>query len=404
LTGHRILSPTPPPGEHFYLSKLKEQMVMKIYVHADLDAFFASAEVLKTPSLRGRAFVVGSESYRERYRGVALTATYEARVYGIRSGMSIAECYRRCPTLLYREPDHPLYRRLSERVMTILSGFTNNLIQTSVDEAYMVFDGEVEDVIRTCREMKSFVKEKTGLTMSVGGGATPIIAKIASSLSKPNGLLIIPPGKEAESLMNAPIGVVPGIGSVSQRRLAKEGIRTIGDLYAAGRGKAWELAGGAGVNIINVLDGIKGVEGNPFLNAGPRKSFSRQRRWYPPEGVRPREEECIGIWMKIIKEISYELTEDLKMENAMASVITLALKGRMGGISRSKKIPVPTWSGEKLFQLSRELFIKELKRGCFKARDVRRISLRFSVGRRIPMGQRRLDEFRSPQGYSGTSL
>ncbi|MCD6383489.1 MAG: DNA polymerase IV, partial [Thermoplasmata archaeon] len=163
-------------------------MVMKIYVHADLDAFFASAEVLKTPSLRGRAFVVGSESYRERYRGVALTATYEARVYGIRSGMSIAECYRRCPTLLYREPDHPLYRRLSERVMTILSGFTNNLIQTSVDEAYMVFDGEVEDVIRTCREMKSFVKEKTGLTMSVGGGATPIIAKIASSLSKPNGL------------------------------------------------------------------------------------------------------------------------------------------------------------------------------------------------------------------------
>jgi len=374
---------------------------MRFYLHADLDAFFASAEIARNPSLQGRPLVVGSEPYRDRYRGVALTATYEAREYGIHSGMSIAECYRRCPTLLYVEPHYSYYQELSRKVMDILSQMFPALVQASVDEAYMVAEDELEGVIKRAEELKRRVEEEMGLKVTVGGGASPLTAKICSSMAKPDGLLIVPPGEEKDLLWEAPISAVPGIGQKAQVRLLKEGVETVGDLYMLGRGRAFELASEAALRVLAILDGSVTDAGN-LLNSGPRQSYSRQKRWFPPDGVEPREEECVGVWCEVLDGIAGDLMEEMVGEGAIPGHISLSFRWRGGVVSRGFKLPAPIWEGERIKRLAKELFLREMRKRGVNARDVRAISLRLGVGRRIGKGQRRLEDFTSPQASSAS--
>ncbi len=206
----------------------------KCFFHVDLDAFFASVEVLDNPSLRGKPVIVGGLPGDRR--SVVSTCSYEARKFGVHSAMPIAKAYQLCPQGVYIRGRHQRYHELSSQVMQIFSDFSPDMQQMSVDEAFIdvsgtqLLWGDPED---TARRLKKRVKDETGLTVSVGIASNKYLAKIASGLSKPDGLYRVPEGKEEEFMLSLPLSKVWGIGSKSLARLNQLGFFTTQQVHEA---------------------------------------------------------------------------------------------------------------------------------------------------------------------------
>jgi len=203
-------------------------------LHLDLDAFFASVEQRDKPSLRGKPVVVGGIGQR----GVVATASYEARVFGVRSAMPASEARRRCPHAAFLVGRFGAYRAASARVMNLLRDLSPLVEPLSLDEAFVDLraarqpvDLSIGGVTALVDDLRAGVAAATGgLTASVGVGTSKFIAKVASELAKPNGRRIIEPGTEVELLAPMPVGVIPGVGPVTAEKLLRIGIRTVADL------------------------------------------------------------------------------------------------------------------------------------------------------------------------------
>ncbi|MFZ9845605.1 MAG: Y-family DNA polymerase, partial [Candidatus Limnocylindrus sp.] len=197
-------------------------------LHVDLDAFFASVEIHDNPALAGKPVAVG---YGDGQRGVICAASYEARAFGVRAAISTRLARARCPQLILVEPRHDRYSEVSHQVMQLLDAWSPIIEQVSIDEAYLDLAGTTQlhgSADRVAKGLKRTIKERTGLTISVGGGASKLVAKIASGASKPDGLLIIPTGDQASWLSTRPVSEIPGIGPVAQATLRELGITTCG--------------------------------------------------------------------------------------------------------------------------------------------------------------------------------
>jgi DNA polymerase IV len=205
-------------------------------LHLDLDAFFASVEQRDKPSLRGKPVVVGGIGAR----GVVATASYEARAFGVRSAMPVSEARRRCPHAAYLSGRFGAYREASSHVMRILRDLSPLVEPLSLDEAFVDLRGAGRTIDLTRRGLQSLVAdvkaeigERTGgLTASVGVATSKLIAKVASELAKPDGLRLVEPGTEVALLRPMPVGVIPGVGPVTQERLTRIGVRTVADLQS----------------------------------------------------------------------------------------------------------------------------------------------------------------------------
>ncbi len=200
--------------------------------HIDMDAFFASVEVIKNPSLKGKAVIVGGNPNQ---RGVVSTCSYEARAYGVRSAMSLFEAKKRCPHGIFLEVDFALYREYSQKIFQIFEQFTPYVEAVSVDEGYLDVSDSIKDgltPLRLAELIKNRVLKDTELPCSIGIGANKLIAKISSSLAKPNGIYDVPPGHEATFLSPLSIQALPGIGSKTQKSLNEDGFHLIRDLQA----------------------------------------------------------------------------------------------------------------------------------------------------------------------------
>jgi DNA polymerase-4 len=201
-------------------------------IHADMDAFYASVEVLDNPALRGKPVIVGGD--REA-RGVVSAASYEARAFGVHSAMPLRTAARLCPKGVFLPGRFERYRELSRQVMRIFASYTPLVEPISLDEAFLdvtasaaVFgDGETIG-----RELKRRVLNEVGLVVSVGVATNKLCAKVASDLRKPDALVVVPPGEEAAFLAPLPVSRLWGVGPQSQARLADYGVRTIGQLAA----------------------------------------------------------------------------------------------------------------------------------------------------------------------------
>ena len=204
-------------------------MTRKI-MHIDLDAFFVSVEQAENPELQGKPVVVGGRPDR---RGVVAAASYEARAFGLHAGMPLTTAYRLCPQAIFIEGSFPKYRRASQRFMAILADFSPFLEPVSLDESYLDATG-FESIHGSIRQMavniKQRIKDELGLCASAGIAGCKVVAKVASELSKPDGLLEVAPGKERSFLAPLPIAKLPGIGSRSERILNSLGIHTVGQL------------------------------------------------------------------------------------------------------------------------------------------------------------------------------
>ena len=202
----------------------------RVVAHLDLDAFFAAVEVLENPSLAGVPLVVGGDP---QGRGVVSTASYEARVFGIRSAMSAAEAHRRCPDAVFVRPDMAKYKRHSEGVWTLVRGAVPVVEQVGIDEGYLDLTGAAAtagDARRLLRALQRRIREETGLGASFGCGTGKTVAKIASDADKPVGLVVVAAGREEEFMAPLPLRALPGIGPKADKRLRIAGLETIGQL------------------------------------------------------------------------------------------------------------------------------------------------------------------------------
>ncbi|MDE0443553.1 MAG: DNA polymerase IV [Gammaproteobacteria bacterium] len=204
----------------------------RIVVHADMDAFYAAVEQLDDPSLRGKPVLVGPKSGR----GVVLTASYEARPYGVGSAMPMGTALRRCPDAIVVGPRFDRYQEISSQVMGILADFSPRVEALSMDEAFVDMTG-AERLFGTPREMglkiKQAVREATSLDISVGVASTKYVAKVASAEDKPDGLTVVPADRAKAWLAPLPVSRLWGAGRKTVPRLQALGLSTIGDVAAA---------------------------------------------------------------------------------------------------------------------------------------------------------------------------
>ena len=217
-------------------------------LHLDLDAFFASVEQRDKPSLRGKPVVVGGVGGR----GVVATASYEARRYGVRSAMSTREARSRCPHAAFLTGRFHAYREASNAVMHLLRSASPLVEPLSLDEAFVDLsvvglpDLGIDSVSRFAEELRAGVHEATGgLTASVGLGTSKFIAKVASDLDKPDGLVVVPPGTEVDLLRPMHVTVIPGVGPATAERLRRAGIHTVADLESVSLDELVRLVGKA---------------------------------------------------------------------------------------------------------------------------------------------------------------
>jgi DNA polymerase IV (DinB-like DNA polymerase) len=239
------------------------QSEQRVILHVDLDAFYVSAEVGEHPELRGLPVVVGANPEGGRGRGVVVACSYEARKYGLRSGMPISQAFRLCPQAKYIAPNWGLYERVSEEVMTTLRGFADKFEQGSIDEAFLEVTSRAKDeesAKGVAVLVKSAIREKHGLTCSVGVGPNKSSAKIASDRNKPDGLTVVPFDDVPGFLSPLPVGVVPGIGRKTEDFLTEKRITTIGQLQQLDGKQLLSWFGKNGVWLWGVIHGEENVE------------------------------------------------------------------------------------------------------------------------------------------------
>jgi DNA polymerase-4 len=224
-------------------------------MHLDLDAFFAAVEQRDKPSLRGKPVIVGGVGMR----GVVSTASYEARVFGVHSAMPMHEARRLCPNAAFLAGRFRAYRESSKIVMTILGEQSDLVEAMSLDEAFVDLARRHQgasdaQLVALAESVRAEVSARTGgLTASVGLGTSKFMAKVASELAKPNGVCLVPAGKEVETIAPLPARAVPGVGPATMERLSRLGVKTVADIQALSRKElVRELGNAMGTHLFHI--------------------------------------------------------------------------------------------------------------------------------------------------------
>jgi nucleotidyltransferase/DNA polymerase involved in DNA repair len=198
-----------------------------------MDAFYASVEARENPAIASKPIVVGADPRGGHGRGVVAACNYEARRFGLRSAMPISEAYRRCPQAVYLRPRIRLYAEVSERVMRIFTSYTELVEKLSIDEAFLDVTASARlfgDGATIAESIKQQVRDEERLTVSIGVAPNKSLAKLASDLQKPDGLVVVEPGNEQAFLRPLPVERLWGVGEKTAQRLHALGLRTIGEL------------------------------------------------------------------------------------------------------------------------------------------------------------------------------
>lgn len=250
---------------------------MRKIIHVDMDAFFASIEQRERPHLRGKPVLVGGSPRR---RGVICTCSYEARVFGIHSGMSSALALRKCPFATLIEPNGNLYHEVSNIIHGIFYKYTNLVESVSVDEAYLDVTKNhlnISSATQIALEIKKEIWKATNLTASAGVSYNKFLAKVASDYNKPNGLTVITPNEAQKFLDTLPIRKFHGLGKVSSEKLLSLNIKTGNDLKKISRENLRMMFGKTGDFFYDI---VRGIDERPVELPGDPKSISRETTLY----------------------------------------------------------------------------------------------------------------------------
>ncbi len=323
-------------------------------LHADMDAFFAAIEQRDDPQLRGRPVVVGGATGR----GVVTSASYEARVFGIRSAMPSAHARRLCPDLVFARGRMAHYRAESRRIFEIFRRYTPAVEPISVDEAFLDLAG-TEKLLGPAAEvgerLRAEVRAETGLAVSVGIAPVKMVAKIASGRAKPDGLLEIAPHEVRAFLDPLPVRSIWGIGPVAAARLEQLGIATIGELSR--RDEAL-LARALGSFAANAARLARGEDARPVEPDRSARSISEENTFARDVASRRRLEATI-------RSHSESLARRLRRSDLVGRCVTLKLKlarplggGRYPQLTRSRTLESPTDDGATIARVGRALLAR----------------------------------------------
>jgi DNA polymerase-4 len=333
-------------------------------LHADMDAFYAAIEQRDRPELRGVPLVVGGRPPR----GVVAAASYEARVFGIHSAMPSVEALRRCPHLTFLPGDMAKYGRESRRIFAIFERFSPDVEPLSLDEAFIDVTACLRALAATplevARRLKAAVLEETGLRVSVGIGPVKMVAKIASDLSKPDGLLEVAEGGVRAFLAPLPIGRLWGVGQVTEAALLRIGLRTVGDLADL---EVADLArraahAGSGCTPASLERLWRLARGEDARSVEP----DRDAKSYGEENTFPADVHDLRTLGDAIGQHAEAVARRLRKDGVAGSVVRLkvksterlALPGKYRQYSRQESLPEPTDDGALIARTARALLAR----------------------------------------------
>lgn len=249
----------------------------RIIFHVDMDHFFTAVEEREQPEIKGKPVVVGADPKEGTGRGVVSTSNYEARKYGVKSGIPIARAWRLCPHAVYLPVNYRLYKKVSAQIMTIMRSYADKFEGWGFDEAFLDVTqrtkGNYQEAEKLAQQIKKDIYKTEGLTCSIGVGPNKLVAKIGSDFKKPDGLTVVQP-EEAKAFL-APLNVrrLLWVGKKTEARLNNMGIRTIGDLANYDASVLVEKFGVAGTQLYLSAQGIDNSE---IQEQWERKSMSRE--------------------------------------------------------------------------------------------------------------------------------
>ena len=317
----------------------------QIIVHADMDAFYAAVEQLDNPTLRGKPVLVGPNSYR----GVVLTASYEARPFRVGSAMPMAEARRRCPDAVIVPPRFERYEEISRRVMDVLGDFSPAIEPLSLDEAFVDMSGSSHffgPPIEIGKKIKAAVREATNLNISVGVSGTKYVAKVASDFGKPNGLTVVPPDRAVSWLAPLPVSRLWGVGKKTASKLNAMGLTTIGDIAALDERELKNRLGMAGSHfhrLANGLDPRRVNRGRAAKSIGSERTLS--------EDISDPEEIILHL-----RRSADRIARRVRSKSYVARGVRIRLKtSDFRLMTRQTRLATPTDSADQLLAVAKRL-------------------------------------------------
>lgn len=362
-------------------------------VYVDLDAFYVSCELRDRPELRGRAVIVGPPPSEGPSRGVVLSASYEARGFGVHSALPVAIAARICPEATWIPPDFRKYEEVSDAVRALLGHYSDDVLPFSIDEAAVVMDPSGPAAARDVAErIQRDLRSSLDLPASIGVATTRIVAKIATDRAKPGGILVVPPEEVARFVGPLPVRSVPGVGPKTDEILRLHGVLTIGDLASHRPSEVAEWIGGFGRELVALAKGTP-IEA-PEVSNGPRSRSTDHT--YAVD---------VGAWgdlEPVVRQLARDLSRTLESEGLRYGTVGIAFRWadftrshRSRTLAAAHEGPVPL--EEVSLRLARELWDAE-RSG--RQRPVRTVSVRVERLSERTQRQVSLDEF-PPAPYGG---
>lgn len=329
----------------------------RIILHVDMDAFFAAVEQRDHPQYRGKPVIVGADPKEGRGRGVVSTCSYEARKFGIHSALPISQAFKLCPQGIYVYPNGKLYKQVSQEILDIFYEFTDTVEPISIDEAFLDVTGSTKlfgNGEEIAKMIKKRIYEKERLTASVGMAPNKYLAKIASDLEKPDGLVVVKPDQIQAFLKPLDISRLWGAGKKTEQTLHKMGINTIGDLAKFPKDILNKKLGKMGGHFYNLSHGI---DDRPVFYNSDIKSVSNEHTF--DKDVLD-EDTLLKTLLQLSEKVGYRLRKkDLK-----GKTIHLKLRySNFSTITRNKTLPEAVDSTQVLFQTIKQLFEKNYQTG-----------------------------------------
>jgi len=334
-----------------------------------MDAFYASVEVRENPELEGKPVVVGADP-REHPRGVVLTASYEARQYGVRSAMSCVQAARLCPQAVFVPPHFELYGRVSGEIMDTLRTFADRLQPTGIEEGFLDVSirsgGNFSRAQELAREIKSAIRTRHRLTCSIGIAPTKAVAKIGSDLHKPDGLTVVPQDEVVEFLAPISVRKILGVGPKTAERLKELGLESIGDVQRYNRQDLVELLGAFAEYLHDVAMGRDAEE--VVEPTGPPESISTEMTFEKDLGAYD------AVWPEL-ESLAKSLHDQHHQEKYAYRTVTLKAKYSNFEIhTRSKSLKIHSTDLEPILILSQTMLKEVLASG----RKIRLVGVRLS--------------------------
>jgi DNA polymerase-4 len=326
--------------------------MIRTILHVDLDAFFCSVEELEQPELKGCAFAVGGKPDK---RGVVSSASYPARRYGIKSAMPTARALRLCPDLIIVSPHHKIYSKYSRKVMGLLSDSAPLVEQLSIDEAFLDVSDDPLPGKGIAASLQKTIKDRFGLPTSWGVATNKLVAKIASEVGKPEGLVVVPPGEEERFLSPLPVQMLWGVGPKTCERLDKLKIRSIGELAIVSPERLMLLFGERGLDLIAKA---KGVDRSAVASVRERRSISSERTFAADVAE-------YRVLDRSLRRMSEELGSRLRKEGLAGATVRIKVRWPdFSTITRQARLQQPSDQEGEIYRAASKLFRKAWHEGA----------------------------------------